>query len=193
MSDLITCIKSFVRTVETGSFSAVAREMDTTQPTISKQIAALEDYLDVQLLVRSTRQVSLTDEGMRFYERCQFVLEALSEAESSVGKRQNPSGLLRLNCSVAFGQMQVLPRLKRFFDRYADIKIDLTMSDHFVDLIGEGIDLAIRIGKFVDANVISQPLGTFRFVAIASAAYLEKFGEPQEPADLLHHNCIIRT
>jgi DNA-binding transcriptional LysR family regulator len=167
--------------------------MGTTQPTISKQIAALEDYLDVQLLVRSTRQVSLTDEGMRFYEHCQFVLEALSEAESSVGKRQNPSGILRLNCSVAFGQMQVLPRLKRFLDHYQDIKIDLTMSDHFVDLVEEGIDLAVRIGKFVDPNVISQPLGTFRFVAVASAAYLEKFGEPQVPADLLQHNCIVYT
>jgi len=193
MSDLIACIKSFVRTVETGSFSAVAREMGTTQPTISKQIAALEDYLDVQLLVRSTRRVSLTDEGMRFYEHCQSVLEALSEAESSVGKRQNPSGLLRLNCSVAFGQMQVLPRLQRFLDRYGDIKIDLTMSDHFVDLVGEGIDIAIRIGKFVDANLISQPLGTYGFVAVASAAYLEKFGEPQVPADLLYHNCIVYT
>jgi DNA-binding transcriptional LysR family regulator len=157
MSDLIACIKSFVRTVETGSFSAVAREMGTTQPTISKQIAALEDYLDVQLLVRSTRRVSLTDEGMRFYERCQFVLEALSEAESSVGKRRNPSGLLRLNCSVAFGQMQVLPRLKRFLDRYGDIKVDLTMSDHFVDLVGEGIDLAIRIGKFRGRQAPQKP------------------------------------
>ena len=193
MSDLITCIKSFVRTVELGSFSAVAREMGTTQPTISKQIAVLEEYLDVQLLLRSTRQVSLTLEGMRFYERCQSVLEALSEAESSVGKRQNPSGLLRLNCSVAFGQMQVLPRLKRFLDHYQDIKIDLTMSNHFVDLVEEGIDLAVRIGKFVAPNVISQPLGTFRFVTVASAAYLEKFGQPQVPADLLQHNCVVYT
>lgn len=182
-----------MRTVETGSFSAVAREMGTTQPTISKQIAALEEYLDVQLLVRSTRKVSLTDEGMRFYERCQPLLEALSEAESSVGKRQKPSGILRVNCSVAFGQMQILPRLKQFLDRYLEIKVDLTMSDHFVDLIGEGIDLAVRIGKFFDPNLISQPIGTFRFVAVASTAYLEKFGEPQVPADLLHHNCIVYT
>jgi DNA-binding transcriptional LysR family regulator len=193
MLDLLTCMKSFVRTVETGSFSAVARENGTTQPTISKQIAALEEYLDVQLLVRSTRKVSLTDEGMRFYEHCQFVLEALAEAESSVGKRQNPSGILRVNCSVAFGQMQVVPRLKRFLDRYRDIKIDLTMSDHFVDLVGEGIDLAIRIGKFVDPNLISQPIGTFRFVTVASTAYLEEFGEPQVPTDLLQHNCIVYT
>jgi DNA-binding transcriptional LysR family regulator len=89
--------------------------------------------------------------------------------------------------------MQVLPRLKRFLDRYPDIKIDLTLSDHFVDLVGEGIDLAIRIGKFPDPNLISQPIGTFRFVVVASAAYLEKFGEPQVPTDLLHHNCIVYT
>jgi DNA-binding transcriptional LysR family regulator len=167
--------------------------MNTTQPTISKQIAALEEYLDVQLLVRSTRKVSLTDEGMRFYEHCQLVLEALSEAESSVGSRQQPSGILRVNCSVAFGQIQVLPRLKRFLDRYPDVQIDLTMADHFVDLVGEGIDLAIRIGNFLDRNLISQSIGLSRFVAAASTAYLEEFGEPQVPADLLHHNCIVYT
>ncbi|MGL5836465.1 MAG: LysR family transcriptional regulator [Waterburya sp.] len=193
MLDLITCMKSFVRTVEMGSFSAVAREMTTTQPTISKQIAALEEYLDVQLLVRSTRKVSLTDEGERFYEHCQQVLEALAEAESSVGKRQQPFGVLRVNCSVAFGQMQIVPRLKRFLDRYPNIKIDLTMCDRFVDLVEEGIDLAIRIGEFVDRNFISEPIGTTRLVAVGSAAYFEKFGEPQVPSDLIHHNCIVYT
>ncbi|NJN87812.1 MAG: LysR family transcriptional regulator [Leptolyngbyaceae cyanobacterium SL_7_1] len=193
MLDLITCIKSFARTVETSSFSAVAREMGTTQPTISKQIAALEDYLDVQLLVRSTRKMSLTEEGLRFYEHCQSVLEALSEAESSVGKRKTPSGVLRVNCSVAFGQMQVLPRLKRFLDRYPTIKLDLSMSDQFVDLVGEGIDLAIRIGRFADPNLLSQSIGKFRFVTVASTSYLNRFGEPQVPADLLDHNCIVYT
>jgi DNA-binding transcriptional LysR family regulator len=191
--DRITCMKSFVRTVETGSFSAVARELDTTQPTISKQIAALEEYLDVQLLVRSTRKVSVTDEGRRFYEKCQQILEALEEAEASAGRRQQPAGVLRVNCSVAFGQMQIVPRLKRFLDRYPDIKIDLTMSDHFVDLVEEGIDLAIRIGNFIDRNLITQPLGKARFVAVGAVDYLEKFGEPQVPADLVHHNCIVYT
>jgi DNA-binding transcriptional LysR family regulator len=193
MLDLIACMKSFVRTVETGSFSAVARELSTSQPTISKQIAALEEYLDVQLLIRSTRKVSMTDEGVRFYEHCQHVLEVLAEAESSVGKRQNPSGILRVNCLVAFGQMQVLPRLKEFLDRYPDIKVDLTMSEHFVDLVGEGLDLAIRIGNFVDRSLISQPIGISRFVTVASMTYLEKFGEPQVPTDLLQHNCIVYT
>lgn len=186
-------MKSFVRTVETGSFSAVAREMETTQPTISKQIAALEGYLDVQLLVRSTRKVSLTDEGMRFYEHCQQVLAALSEAESSVGKRQQPSGVLRVNCAVVFGQMQIVPRLRRFLDRYPDLKIDLTLCDRFVDLVEEGLDLAIRIGNVSDRHLLSQPLGTVRLVTAGSVNYFEKFGEPQVPADLIHHNCIVYT
>ncbi|OUC15812.1 MAG: LysR family transcriptional regulator [Alkalinema sp. CACIAM 70d] len=193
MLDLITCMKSFVRTVEMGSFSAVAREMQTTQPTISKQIAALEEYLDVQLLVRSTRTMNLTDEGMRFYEHCQLVLEALSEAESSVGKRQKPSGTLRVNCLAAFGQVQLLPCLKRFLDRYPDIKVELNMSEQFTDLVGEGIDLAIRIGGAANPNLISQPIGISRFVTVASVKYLEEFGEPQVPTDLLQHNCIVYT
>lgn len=193
MLDLITCMKSFVRTVETGSFSAVAREMNTSQPTISKQIAALEEYLDVQLLVRSTRTMNMTDEGMRFYEHCQHVLEALSEAESSVGKRQKPSGMLKINCLAAFGQVQLLPRLKQFLNLYPDIKVDLNLSEHFVDLVGEGIDLAIRIGGSVDQGLISQPISISRFVTVASVKYLEEFGEPQVPTDLLQHNCIVYT
>lgn len=193
MLDRITCIKSFVRTVETGSFSAVAREMNTTQPTISKQIAALEEYLDVQLLIRSTRKVSLTDQGIRFYQHSQLVLAALAEAESSVGSRHIPSGVLRVNCSVAFGQMQIVPHLKRFFDRYPDLQVDLTMSDYYVDLVEEGIDLAIRIGNFRNLNLIAEPIGMTRLVTVGSVTYFEKFAEPQVPADLIHHNCIVYT
>ncbi len=193
MLDRITCIKSFVRAVETGSFSAVARELDTTQPTISKQIAALEAYLDVQLLVRSTRKVSLTDEGERFYQHARVVLAALTEAESSVGSRQIPSGVLRVNCSVAFGQMQIVPRLQRFLDRYPNLQVDLSMSDYYVDLVAEGIDLAIRIGNIRDPHLMSESIGMARFVTVAATAYLEKFGAPQTPADLVRHNCIVYT
>lgn len=193
MLDRIACIENFVRTVELGSFSAVAREQNTTQPTISKQIAALEEYLDVQLLVRSTRKVSLSDEGARFYEQCLQVLAAFAAAESSVGIRQQPCGMLRVNCSVAFGQMQIVPRLKRFLDRYPDLEIDLTMCDRMVDLVEEGIDLAIRIGDFVDANLMSQKIGITRLVAVGSAAYFDRLAEPQVPADLMHHNCIVYT
>jgi DNA-binding transcriptional LysR family regulator len=193
MLDRITCIKSFVRTVETGSFSAVARELNTTQPTISKQIAALEAYLDVQLLIRSTRKVSLTDEGMRFYQHCQLVLATLAEAEASVGSRQMPRGILRVNCAVAFGQMQIVPRLKRFLDRYPDLKVDLSMSDYYVDLVEEGIDVAIRIGNFHNPNLLSKSIGKARLVTVAAVSYLQQFTEPLVPADLLHHNCIVYT
>lgn len=191
--DRIACMKSFVRTVETGSFSAVAREMETTQPTISKQIAALEEYLDVQLLIRSTRSLSLTDEGTRFYEHCQRVLEAMAEAEASVGRRHLPSGILRVNCPVSFGQLQVVPRIKAFLDRYPDIKVDLMMTDRFVDLVEEGVDLAIRIGNVQDTSLISRRIGITRRVSVGFVSYFEKAGEPQTPEDLIHHNCIVYT
>lgn len=191
--DRIECMTSFVRVVEAGSFSAVARELDTTQPTISKQIAGLEDYLDVQLLTRSTRTLSLTDAGSRFYEYCQQVLEAFAEAEASVGKRQQPSGLLRLSCPVSFGQMQIMPRMKVFLDRYPDIKVNLTMTDQFVDLVEEGVDLAIRIGEVQDNSLITCRIGTTKRVAIGATSYFEQAGEPQVPSDLTRHNCIVYT
>jgi DNA-binding transcriptional LysR family regulator len=191
--DRIDCIKSFVRVVETGSFSAVARELQTTQPTISKQIAALEEYLGVQLLMRSTRSLNLTDEGTHFYEHCQQVLEVLAEAEASVGRRQTPSGLLRVSCPVAFGQFQIVPRLKLFLDRYPDIKIDLIMSDRFSDLIEEGVDLAIRIGNIQDNSLITRRIGVTRRITVGALSYFQQAREPEVPEDLTHHNCIVYT
>jgi DNA-binding transcriptional LysR family regulator len=191
--DRIECMKSFVRVVEAGSFSAVARELETTQPTVSKQIATLEDYLDVQLLIRSTKALKLTEEGIRFYAHCQQVLDVIAEAEASVGKRQNPSGLLRLSCPVAFGQMQIVPRIKPFLDRYPEIQVNLVMTDQFIDLVEEGIDLAIRIGEVQDPSLIAHRIGTTRRVAIGSTSYFEQAGEPQVPSDLTDHNCIVYT
>ncbi|MEL6163720.1 MAG: LysR family transcriptional regulator [Cyanobacteria bacterium J06628_3] len=191
--DRIAWMQSFVRTVETGSFSAVARELKTTQPTISKQIAALEEYLDVQLLTRSTRTLNLTEAGEQFYQQCQLVLETLAEAEASVGQRQKPSGLLRVNCPVSFGQLQIVPRIKAFLERYPDIRLDLIMNDGFVDLVEEGVDLAIRIGNYQDTSLIYTRIGTTRRVTLASPEYFKKNAEPQKPEDLIHHNCIVYT
>ncbi|MBI4785416.1 MAG: LysR family transcriptional regulator [Oscillatoriophycideae cyanobacterium NC_groundwater_1537_Pr4_S-0.65um_50_18] len=191
--DRIECLQTFVRVVEVGSFSAVARELETTQPTISKQIAALEEHLGVQLLRRSTRSLNLTDEGAQFYQHCQQVLEVMAEAEASVGRQQKPSGLLRVSCPISFGQFQIVPRLKKFLDRYPDIKIDLTMADHFINLVEEGVDLSIRIGNVQDTSLISQQIGVTRRVAIAAVSYFEQASEPQTPDDLLHHNCIVYT
>ena len=199
--DRLDCIQSFVRVVETGSFSAVAREHNTTQPTISKQIAALEDYLDVQLLTRSTRKLQLTQEGERFFQHCQGVLDAAAEAEASVGQRQKAVGTLRVSCPVAFGQLLVMPYVKGFLDRYPDIKLDLTFSDRFVDLVEDGTDLALRIGQVNDPALIAYRIGVTRRVTVGSASYfrdaslgaLRERTVPQTPEDLVNHNCIIYT
>lgn len=194
--DRLDCMQSFVRVVETGSFSAVARELSTTQPTISKQIAALEDYLDAQLLTRSTRKLQLTPAGERFFEHCQGVLDAAAEAEASVGQRQNPVGTLRVSCPVAFGQHQVMSYVKGFLEHYADVKLDLTLSDRFTDLVEDGTDLAIRIGQVNDPTLIAHRIGMTRRVAIAATSYFSNASsgtrrdEPQTPAALVDHNCI---
>lgn len=189
--DRIECIRSFVRVVETGSFSAVAKERGTTQPTVSKQIAALEKYLDAQLLTRSTRKLTLTEAGDRFYAEAQHVLEAIAQAEASVGRRQKPAGILKINCPVSFGQLQVVPRLKAFLDRYPDIQIKLSMNDRFVDLVETGVDLAIRIGTVQATDLKVQRIGLTRRVAIASTRYLEQHSEPKTPSELINHNCIV--
>ncbi|MBD2461469.1 LysR family transcriptional regulator [Oscillatoria sp. FACHB-1407] len=191
--DRLDCIQSFVRVVETGSFSAVARELNTTQPTISKQIAALEDYLDVQLLTRSTRKLQLTQAGERFFEHCQQVLDAAAAAEASVGQRQKPTGTLRVSCPIAFGQHVLMPYLKDFLERYPDIKLDLTLSDRFTDLVEDGTDLAIRIGQVNDTSLITHRIGMTRRVTVGATTYFSKYPEPQTPEDLVNHNCIVYT
>ncbi|NJK35541.1 MAG: LysR family transcriptional regulator [Oscillatoriales cyanobacterium SM2_2_1] len=193
MLDRIDCIHSFVRAVELGSFSAVAKEQDTTQPTISKQIAALEAYLDAQLFVRTTRKLQLTDAGKDFYEHSIRLLEIFAETESSVGKRQEPTGLLRLSCSTWFGKWQVIPRIQRFHALYPHIEIDLCMADFYTNLVEENIDLAIRVGNFISHKSRSERIGRTRLITVATPEYLSKFGIPKHPIDLSDHNCIVYT
>ncbi len=191
--DRIACMQSFVRAIEMNSFSAVAREQQTTQPTISKQIAALEKYLGVQLLTRSTTHLSLTEEGKKYYQYCQQILETVAEAEASLTGKERATGILRLGCPVLFGQMQVVPRLKSFMTRYPDVKINLMMTDHFVDIVEDGLDLLIRIGNRLDSSLIGHRIGTTRRVTVATTGYFERAGEPQKPDDLVHHDCIVYT
>lgn len=191
--DRIACMQTFVRAIEMKSFSAVAREQQTTQPTISKQIAGLEKYLGVQLITRSTTNLSLTEEGKRYYQYCQQILETVAEAEASLTEKERATGILRLGCPVLFGQMQIVPRLKAFMKRYPDVKIDLMMADSFVDIVENGLDLLIRIGNRLDSSLISHPIGTTRRVTVATTGYFEQAGEPQTPDDLVHHDCIVYT
>jgi DNA-binding transcriptional LysR family regulator len=192
MSDVLLLFRTFVRTVEAGSFTAVAREFNASQPTISRQIAGLEEHLGCLLFQRTTRSLTLTDDGRTFYEYARRTLEAAAEAESAVGSRKGkPSGLLKLACAGVFGRLHVIPRLPRFRARYPDIAITLHMSDGFTDLVEEGIDLAIRIGDISDGSMIARRIGTTRRVVVATPAYLEMRGEPRLPADVAGHDCII--
>jgi len=192
--DILAPMQTFVRVVEAGSFTAVAAQQNTTQPTISRQIAALEDHLGARLLTRTTRALTLTDDGRAFYEHALRALEALGEAENAVGRRRSgPSGLLRIATPVVFGRLHIVPRLPAFLARFPDVSVDLAMSDTFTDLAEQGIDLAIRVGEITDPALIAKRIGIVRRVTIASPAYLKANGTPRRPADLADHSCIVYT
>jgi DNA-binding transcriptional LysR family regulator len=192
MSDVLALFQTFVRVVEAGSFTAVATERNTSQPTISRQIAALEDHLGCLLFQRTTRSLTMTDDGRVFYEHARRTLEAATEAESVVGRRKGkPSGKLRIAASVVFGRLHVIPRLPRFMARYPDIEIDLLMNDGFSDLVEEGIDLSIRVGLITDNSLIARRIGTTRRAVVATPEYLARRGKPGTPDDLRHHDCIV--
>jgi DNA-binding transcriptional LysR family regulator len=192
--DMLDAMRAFVRVVETGSFSTVARERHTSQPTISKQVAWLERKLGARLLQRTTRNLSLTEEGRVFAMRAAAAFEAVDDAEASVGPRRGaPSGLVRIGCPVAFCRLHVAPRLWRLLDRYPQMSVELVMSDGFVNLVEQGIDVAIRVGNLPDASLIARRIGTTRRVTVASPAYFERRGVPRTPDDLAGHDCIVYT
>lgn len=192
MTDTLALIATFLRVVEVGSFSGVAVEQGTTQPTISRQIAALEAHLGCLLFQRTTRSLSLTDDGRVFYEHALRTVETLKEAETSVGQRRGkPGGTLRIGCAVVFGRLHLVPRLPRFMQRYPEIKVDLSMNDGFTDLVEENLDLAIRVGVVTDQNLVAKQIGVTRRVLVATPEYLKKWGVPKTPAELANHSCIV--
>lgn len=192
--DQLVAIRMFQRVVETGSFSAVAREFGVAQPTISKQVAALETHLGAQLLHRTSRRLSLTEPGREYYEATATVLADLEAAAQRVGRRQtSPSGLLRLALPAGFGRLHVVPLLPAFLERCPDLALDIVVSDRFIDLIEEGVDLAIRIGELRDSSLIAKRLGSSPRRTLASAAYLDRRGEPLAPDELAQHDCVVFT
>jgi DNA-binding transcriptional LysR family regulator len=154
----------------------------------------LEAHLGVRLLNRSSRAVTLTDDGRAFYTQATRVLEAIAEAEGCVGRRHvQPTGLLRLGTPVAFGRLHVAPRIPTFLGQYPDLEIELSMTDAFVDLVGEGLDLVVRVGALEDPSLIARRIGLTRRVTVASADYLARRGVPLSPEDLRNHDCVVYT
>jgi DNA-binding transcriptional LysR family regulator len=196
--DRLSAMQTFVRVVEAGSFSAVAREQSTTQGAISKQVAALEKYLGVRLLVRTTRAVTTTDDGLRYFEEARRLTGEIDEAESHLRRGEKAlSGTLRVATSIGFGLRVLLPHVRSFLLANPDVTIDLKLDDGFVDLVEQGIDVAVRIGKLEDSALIARRIGTSRRLLVAGLPYLEQLGtglvEPRIPQDLLQHPCLVYT
>jgi DNA-binding transcriptional LysR family regulator len=196
--DRLSAMQTFVRVVETGSFSAVARETNSTQSGISKQVAALERELGARLLSRTTRALSLTEEGERYFEQVRRLVGEIAEAESVLRRgEQALSGWLRVAASVGYGRLKLLPLVGTFLAAHPGVKIDLKLDDGFVDLVEQGIDIAVRIGELADSSLIARRVGSSKRSLFASRAYIRSLPQgkqmPRKPEDLLQHNCIVYT
>jgi DNA-binding transcriptional LysR family regulator len=196
--DKLQAMRAFVRVVEAGSFSAVALEGDTTQSAVSKQVAALERELGARLLVRTTRSLALTEEGVRYFEQARRLVAEIAEAEATVRTgEQELTGWLRVEASVAFGRMKLLPLVHLFLAEHRNVKIDLRLNDGFVDLVEQGIDVAVRLGQLPDSSLVARRIGTARRYLLTHRDYLRRLPRgkkpPKAPDDLAQHNCIVYT
>jgi len=192
--DVFLSMKVFRRVAETGNFSEVAREMEMTQPTVSKHVAALEKHLKIKLLNRSTRQINITDVGKQYYDSCINILDQLRETESLLQNQESvPTGCLRINTPITFGEICIVPHLWQFRAEYPDLNIDLIMDDHYVDLVKSAVDLAIRVGPMADSSLVAKKIGDSPRVTVASPEYLANHGEPEDLQDLKNHDCIVYT
>ncbi len=181
----------FVRVVERRSFSGAARALGMTPSAVSKLIGRLEERLGARLLNRTTRTVTPTEAGQAYYQRCVPILAEIEEAEQAVAELQSePRGLLKVNATNAFAQYQIAPLIPGFLARHPRLRIQLTMTDRVVNLVEEGVDVAIRIGVLSDSSMVARRLGPARRVVVASPAYLERHGAPHSPEDLRNHNCL---
>nr|WP_276593143.1 LysR family transcriptional regulator [Sphingomonas sp. GC_Shp_3] len=183
---------TFVRVVETGSFSAAARQLNVGQPAVSKTIAQLEGRLQVSLLTRSTHRLTPTEAGIRFYERAKAAIQEADEAELAArGAGAGLSGCLRVSAATTFARLYILPLLPRFLEEHPELEIDVILDDRVIDLIAEGIDVSLRMGALPDSSAVARRLATGGRSVFATPAYLARAGEPQSPADLADHETII--
>ena len=196
--DRMSAMHTFVRVVETGSFSAVAREQSSTQSAVSKQVAALERHLGVKLLTRTTRTLSLTDDGERYFEDARRLVAEVMEAENQLRRgEQQLTGWLRVATSIGFGTRVLRPHVHSFLTAHPGVKVDFRLNDGFIDLVEQGIDVAVRIGNLADSTLVARRIGTTRLAAVASRTFVEAMTAehpmPQIPADLKAHPCIVYT
>lgn len=190
--DRITAIQLFIRVVETGSFSRASRDLGLTQPTATKQVAALEARLGARLFHRSTRGATPTEVGVAYYDKCKQIAQQLEEADDLAAlMQQRVQGSLRISTSVAFGRRVLTPLVLKFMQQHPGLQVDLSFDDRYVSLVEQGIDLAVRMGRLADSSLGARFLGRNPWLLVGASAYLAAHGTPQRPADLKTHAALV--
>ena len=190
--DRFQAMATFIRVVDTGSFSAAARQLNVGQPAVSKIVAQLELRLQTRLLTRSTHGLTPTEAGQRYYERAQAALQEADEAELAArGAGKGLSGKLRISAATTFARLHIIPHLPAFLEEHPELEVDVILDDRVIDLIAEGIDVSLRMGNLPDSGVVARKLATGGRSVIATPGYISKKGEPDTPADLAHHEAIL--
>lgn len=189
--DIVAGMRIFIAVVDNGSFSVAAGRLDLSRAMASKTVAALEEHLGTRLLNRTTRRLSLTEPGMAFYERSVQILSDIWEAEQVAGRTATePRGTLKVTMPLAYGLHRLGPVIAEYAERYPQVKMNLSLSDRKVDLVEEGYDVAIRIGKLPESGLIARKLGTVRSVIVGAPGYFDRHARPTTPADLAGHVCL---
>ena len=189
--DRLTSIAVFVAAIEEGSIAAAGRRLELSSVMAGRYLSSLEDSLSARLIQRTTRRIALTDTGIRYFARCKRILDELEEANQEAAATQStPRGTLRLSAPVTFGAAYLGPIAAEFMAEYAGVRIEVQLQDRFVDLVEEGIDIAIRIGRLVDSDLVAWPIGSCSLIACAAPDYLARRGDPQSPGDLMAHERI---
>ncbi|GBQ14591.1 LysR family transcriptional regulator [Swaminathania salitolerans] len=190
--DRYQAMTTFVRVVETGSFSAAARQLHVGQPAVSKIVAQLESRLQVSLLIRSTHGLTPTEAGQAFYERARNALLEADEAELAArGAGSGLSGRLRVSAATTFARLHIIPRLPAFLDAHPQLDVDILLDDRMIDLVAEGVDISLRMGALADSSAVARKLATGKRSVLATPAYLARAGMPLVPADLADHTAIV--
>jgi DNA-binding transcriptional LysR family regulator len=190
--DRIDAMRLFIRVADAGSFSRAAADLELGQPTVSRRVQDLEAALGTTLFQRTTRALSLTEAGERFYRRATDILAEFDEAEAEArGLEHSPVGLLRISCSHSFGRRVIAPEVPGFLALWPSIRVDLISDDALTDLVAEAVDIAFRLGELRDSRLMAKKVGEAAQAVWASPSYLERYGTPQHPSDLDRHHAVV--
>lgn len=190
--DRLASMETFIRVVETGSFSAAARQLRVGQPAVSKTVAQLENYLGVKLLTRSTRGLAPTEAGLGYFERAKRAIEEADEAELAArGAGSGLKGRLRLCAAVTFARIHLIPLLPQFLAQHPELDLEVVLDDRQIDLVQEGIDVALRMGKLLDSALTVRRIARCKRLVLGTPAYFDRAGTPQTPAELSKHQAVV--